>query len=465
MSTTRLIATALLVGSLQPALVPGQACADPCVDNAIGRLQRFGGKVDPYTNPVGEPSWSQPAGPLSSSQSKTVAFFNTNLTDLDLILVTEALVQIGNVKRLNLSNTKLKGETLGCLAGMASLQELDLSSTPISGHGLRQLALLGQLSSVSLDNTCLDKDSFICFQFKFKNSLKTLHFSGATVLDACLQPLGAAGILELIRKFSALEYLDLSRTLAVPGSTEAADGVSNLKPLGDLVQLTALNLSSNNLIDQAIPPLAQLTKLTELNLAGNNFLTNQGLAVLWHPKKEGPPDPLDDGLKRLDLSGTQLTDAGLAALAARNRQLVDLNISGTYTLINPRYPIDLGYLANLSKLNISNTGIDDELFRAIWMGGKLNQLASLDISGTMVTDRGLTTDPPHPAVGFMGLRTLYSADTKVTTGGVNRRNALRASLLPPGAARVAAAPAPGHPAPSRPQPRGDAVLKDMRMRP
>jgi Leucine-rich repeat (LRR) protein len=435
MSTKRVFATAIIVWSLEPTLFPAHACADHCQDHAVERIERLGGKIDLYVNPAKQVSWSQSAKELSSSDPKTVTFFNTNLTDLELALVTEALVQIGNITRLELSYTKVKGETLGCLTSVTSLRELDLSSSPITGDGLLQLARLCQLKSISLNNTSLPIDSFVYFKNELAPYLTTLQLSGVKVVDPCLQPVGAAQFLRLIGHFSALEHLDLSQTLAVSGSSNDADGVSKWYALARLHGLTELNLSNNNLDEAAVPAIACLTKLIVLNLAGNKNLTDDGLADLWPPKEEdGRHDALETGLNhliKLNLSGTQLTDLGLSAIADWNAQLVELYIADTHTLVSPHSPDVLSKFTNLTTLNLSDTGVNDELFRGMWTDDKLVKLESLDISGTAITDRGLIAEKPRLAVGFRRLKTLYSADTKVTTGGVNRRNALNAFLPPP----------------------------------
>jgi hypothetical protein len=149
---------------------------------------------------------------------------------------------------------------------------------------------------------------------------------------------------------------------------------------------------------------------------------------LWHPAalQSLPPATVSapDQLTKLNLSGTGLTDAGLRALASRNRGLLELDISKTNTLLCKEAPASLGELTHVKKLNIANTGVNNALFRAIWAAGKFPALASLDISGTLVTDKGLVTEPPNLAIGFTSVKELFCADTRVTAAGVNRRNAL-----------------------------------------
>jgi Leucine-rich repeat (LRR) protein len=184
--------------------------------------------------------------------------------------------------------------------------------------------------------------------------------------------------------------------------------------------LSRLDLSNNNLKPCATAALTNFAHLNELRLGGNAGLTDADLM----------PIGTAHILKKLDLSSTKLTDVGLENLAGNNPCLEDLNISGTFTLVDPSSSAAIAKLANLTTLNIGSTGVRDATLRAIWKGGVFLKLVFLDISGTMVTDRGLATDPPHPDVGFRNLQSINIANTRVTLGGLNHRNALIA-LLPP----------------------------------
>jgi internalin A len=423
----------MIVASLHSTLVQQEARADHRQDKALARLMAFGGAVNLHSCTDQKTSWSQPAKKLSSSDPKTVTFFNTYLNDRDLASLSDALVQIENIKRLDLSNTRVTGESLGMLAGMASLDELDLSHTPISADGLLELRTLTRLKCINLNNTFLPRDSFAGFVSAFAPSLRSLQLSGARVCDPHLQPVGADDVLRMIGQLHALESLALSQTFSGPGTVDLKDGISDLQPLAALCNLTELDLSNNNLAMGAMQTVKTLTNLTALKLAGNKKLNDDGLADLWSSTQAGAQTPIKEGLQqltKLDLSGTHLTDVGLSEIANHHTQLAELSLSGTLTLVDRDSPALLGKLTKLSKLDISDTGVDDASFRAIWKTDEFHKLVSLDISGTMVTDKGLTTDEPR-AVGFAFLETLYCADTKVTTGGVNRRNALNASVAPP----------------------------------
>ena len=391
------------------------------------RVEATGAKVHLYDIAKAKPGAPISGPGLAASDIKTITFFNTSFNDLDLALVTDYVTQIPNVKKINFSYTRLNGETLWGLATIATLEELDLSTTPLTGRGLAQVALLRQLKWINLSNTRLPSDSVDYFHSQIPPSLTNLQFSGAKVLDAAAQPLAAHALLHLIGKFAGLEHLNLASTLAQPGSVDETNGVSDLQPLSNLDKLTELDLSNNSLKDPAIKEVGKLAAtLTALSLAGNSDLTDIGLVAIA-PLKPGVPAAGYNMLTKLNLSGTKLTDAKFAIIANRNTQLTELNLSGTL-LFGYKPSLDpLRNLSGLTKLDISGTGLNDALFRKLWEGDPFPKLASLDVSGTLVTDKGLINESV-PSVGFPSLKPIYCADTKITTGGVNRRNAVLASI-------------------------------------
>jgi internalin A len=474
MSTARFFAAIVVITSLQCTLLGSERFADARVASALERLSALGARISPGIGPDASSS-SQPTENSPPFDARTVAFFNTSLTDLDLASVADALLQIPNIAKLDLSYTKVRGECLSSLAAIASLREIDLSGTPISTVGLVQLTLFDRLTSINLNHTSLPLDGFVCFQSAFASRLTTMGLSGVTIVDGGFRPLDAQGLMELVGKFTVLRRLDFGQTLAGSGSTIFARGITDLTPLIALRELRRLDLSNNHLSGKAVGPLAELTKLESLNLAGNTELSNESLMVLWPPNLYGLPEPLDLGLNHLtnlNLAGTKLTDAGLWAIAQRNAMLTELNLSGTPTFVHSSSAGSVRKLTRLTTLNASGTGLDDPLFREIGKDDRLKVLASLDISGTVVTNHGLALDE-KPGITFPQLKNLYCADTKVTTAGVNRRNAL-ASLSPSEtmpsstpAARPDAQGAPATRAVQAAQPRAQVELKrfNYRMRP
>jgi uncharacterized membrane protein/mono/diheme cytochrome c family protein len=92
----------------------------------------------------------------------------------------------------------------------------------------------------------------------------------------------------------------------------------------------------------------------------------------------------------LDVSGTQITDAGLAAME--------------------KFP-------NLTRLHLNRTAITDT---GVTHLARLSRLEYLNLYGTKITDAGLTS-----LTGLTSLRALYVWQTGVTTQGIDR---LKASL-------------------------------------
>ena len=283
------------------------------------------------------------------------------------------------------------------------------------------LASLCRLETVKLDRTSLFLHDLTGMQASLGGNLKVLNLSGTQLLDPSSQPLEAPEILNWVVGFTKLEGLGLAGTLAAPGTTGESSGVANLTPLCQLNDtLRCLDISNNNLKPGAMKALTELAHLNELRVGGNADLTDDDIKPIG---KAGL-------LTKLDLSGTQLTDAELKCLATINTCLEDLNISSTFTLVDRNAATALGKLTKLTSLNIGSTGLRDTTFRAIWKGRTLPNLVYLDISGTMVTDCGLATDGLHPDVGFRNLKSINIANTRVTPAGLNYRDALIARLVP-----------------------------------
>jgi hypothetical protein len=438
MASAHLVAAAMVLGFYQatPALPDADSAA--CPEEAVRCIEHFGGRVIKVVESPAAPGVDRDADPACPPVHRGVKFLNTHFTDLDLVAVAGALMQIEDLERVDLSYTRVKGESLACLAWLPSLKELDLSAAPISGDGLHALACLGPLERLKLNRASLYLHDLFDMQAALGSRLKMLHISGAWVLDPCSRPMEAGDILNWVVGFTKLEDLGLAGTLAAPGTVGEKCGVTSLTPLKNLkCTLTRLDLSNNNLKTGATVDLTQLENLNDLRLRGNADLRDSDLAPIGKAGR----------LKVLDLSGTQLTDGALIALVTDNKCLVDLNIAGTFTLVNRSASDALSKLSDLKTLNIGSTGVRDETFRAIWRGGALPNLTYVDISGTMVTDRGLASAGPPPDVGFRKLNSINIAGSRVTNAGLNHRNALLAPVPQPTTAqRTKAQPAMALPA-------------------
>jgi hypothetical protein len=227
----------------------------------------------------------------------------------------------------------------------------------------------------------------------------------------------------------------------------------------------------------------RLAKLTELSLAGNDNVTDDGLAFLGDGQRFDSITSLNLSdtavtnktlvdyltkyakLETLRLSNTRITDKGLSSLLERNRDLATLDLASTPTVVTEEVQSAIGSLLRLKTLNLSGTGVDDGGLKVIW--GKqrdsletqlqgtfqteeqqaearsrllqnyqglpqfmsMAKLESLDISRTAVTDRGLVDGDGSAGVRFTFL-TLYTGDTRITSGGLSRYNALRRAFGP-----------------------------------
>ena len=221
-------------------------------------------------------------GPLAGLESLTLLWlYNNAVSDLGPLAGLESLTT------LNLSNNAVSD--LGPLAGLTSLTYLELSRNAVSD--LAPLAGLTSLTNLHLYYTPVSDLAPLA-------GLTSLEVLGLGVtLFSDLAPL--AGL-------TSLTYLELSR-----------NAVSDLAPLAGLASLEVLNLSENAVSDLA--PLAGLTRLTNLYLSRNPILDFAQLSAITslerlHLDQIGMSNvdlaALSDcaSLTQLHLQGNQISD-------------------------------------------------------------------------------------------------------------------------------------------------------------
>ncbi|MBI1314901.1 protein kinase [bacterium] len=114
-------------------------------------------------------------------------------------------------------------------------------------------------------------------------------------------------------------------------------------------------------------------------------------------------------LRRLNLSGAELTDRRLETLAAlTNLEVLDLSS----TSLSERSSEVLATMPKLRKLSLRYLPLGDTQLEGL---ADLPQLTMLDLAGTSVTDRGLQTLAKSPT-----LKTLSIQYTAVTAGGLRK---------------------------------------------
>jgi hypothetical protein len=228
---------------------------------------------------------------------------NTHVTNATL----KQLAGLKSVRYLDLSSTWVTDEGVSQLAGLKELHWLNLSATPgVTGAGLRPLTGLKVLvlrrtqlnDAGAKDLAGLSALELLnCGQTKLSDeglkslaglrSLRSLHLDRTKVTDKGLKHL--AGL-------RALQTLDLEFTAVGEG----------LKDLAGLESLQTLNLAQTQVTDKALKDLIALKSLKSLNLCAGlrGRVTDAGLKELAGCKS----------LQRLDLTGQNVTEAGVAEL-------------------------------------------------------------------------------------------------------------------------------------------------------
>ena len=186
--------------------------------------------------------------------------------------------------------------------------------------------------------------------------------------------------------------------------------------LGQLTNLTNLNLGYNQLTGPIPLELTQLTNLTSLNLGGNRLtgpiptelgqLTNLEYLYLGYNQLTGPI-PLEltqlTNLTSLNLGGIELTGLIPPELTQltnlTNLNLGDIELTGSI-------PLELTQLTNLTSLNLGGNRLTGPIPLELT---QLTNLTSLNLGGNRLTG------PIPPALGQLTkLKRLYLYDNELT---------------------------------------------------
>jgi Leucine Rich repeat len=298
-----------------------------------------------------------------------------------------------------------------------TLTDLDLSNTPLEGAGLANIATLDRVSTLSLKQTTLTQGRFEEFLQAAKLRPLNLSLAGTNLTkENGGDPIAADKWVPCLAALTAVTGLDLS------GIDLTDDGLIALRNINNKV--ATLVLADNKLSDKYLDRLNRFEQLAVLDLGNNKKISDVGVKKIACSR-----------LQLLNLSGTgsstkagAVTDHGIRSLLGNNqRTLVTLGLSGTSTIAQGGSTAAIiGGMEYLETLDISGTGIDDARFRTMWLDKNLPSLIWLDISGTGITDKGFfDVEKDKVKVGLPRLThvRIGSDDTKVTTGGLNRRNA------------------------------------------
>lgn len=297
---------------------------------------------------------------------------NRSFSDHQLI----GIEKCKGLSHLDISETNITDNGLPGISQLPNLVWLDISWTDVSTRGLRLLTHAGGLSSLFIRFTGNIDPMGLCTLESF-HLLAQVDVSGHDICEDVVDALSRCSHLAFLTlSTSALtddawERLYTLRSLMYincsgPEFTESQ--VACLNHLGSAeVHFFASEMSDNGMLQ-----LGNLENLTTLDVSLRN-VTDEGLKHISHLKV----------LKSLSAGATEITDFGMPELA-KIQSLCALFLRGTaITDVGVR---DITQLRQLSSLNLSHTMITDSGLRELQ---KLKGLRLLNVSQTLVTAAGV----------------------------------------------------------------------------
>jgi internalin A len=221
----------------------------------------------------------------SSALASNKENFTATLSGPPTDAIWDVLAQADGLTSLHLSQrwmTDADFERVGKLKGLRWLEVEDAND--FTERGLSALAGLDQLSSLRVFNTLLNTKA--AAELRKLPQLRDVTLRNCGITDAGVRELAAISTIEELR---LIDNPDV--------------GDAGMKPLGQCLGLTSLNLEGTRVTDQGLKELRGLTKLELLTLS-DTAVTDRGLEHVRELKS----------LLSLDLSRTAVTDAGLDLL-------------------------------------------------------------------------------------------------------------------------------------------------------
>jgi len=266
------------------------------------------------------------------------------------------IAKLPKLQSLILRGTPLKAsisDVLGVLAEAKDLRRLDLTMVRgVTDDSLALLTGLPALQDLSLDNCRSVTNRGLSHVAKLKN-LRRVNLVSTQVDDAGLAVLANARNLESLNlKFTKVK----------------GDGFTHLRALPKLASLT-LNPNRNTAdkTDLNLTPLGKgFPALKELEMGGNR-IADEHLAPLANLKNL-------EKVQFRTIGYTQITDAGLAALAGLAK-LREINLNGSVKVTD----VGIGHFAKLThlqKIDLGRTAVSAESAKVL---GKLPALTEVQI--------------------------------------------------------------------------------------
>lgn len=287
--------------------------------------------------------------PISGLTSLTAVRLNsTPVSDSAL----ELLKPLKSLKELTLADTRVTGTGIAHLKYLPALTILDLSQTPLDNKSLKSLANLKVLQQLRFNWSTVSDMGLECLQESY-----TLKDVGLRGTEVGYFTVGTLEKLKGIRKLD-LRETDVSETdLAVLEKALKTKVEFSNREVNARVASLCLSLGGKVVITLDSTPVPQTItqfgalpasgyKVSEIHLT--DLPVSDGVLLLA---------PKLTGLKVLNLNGTNIDDAGMAALA-RAPKLESLSLEGTR--ITAHALAEISAIKTLKKLSIRNNRISED---------------------------------------------------------------------------------------------------------
>jgi internalin A len=229
------------------------------------------------------------------------------------------------------------------LVQLKELKRLDLSLTRISDRGLRSLKTAGAIEELNLNFAEQITDDGAATVKGWKH-IRRLNLRGTKITDATL---------EFLSTVPSLEWLDI-------GWAQITD--TGLGHLAALTNLRHLAMGGNKLTDTSLEFLRQTPQLEYLDLGGTQR-TDSGLWTLQLTDAGIQSVAAVTELRDLSLAGTPVTGRGLKMLASLAK-LERLNLQGCRKLKDDAATVLAGF-KHLRTLDLKESSLETESVKRI----------------------------------------------------------------------------------------------------
>lgn len=310
---------------------------------------------------------------------------------------------------LFLTAAKLADADLECLAGLRRLKELSLSQTSITDAGLPALAALTELKNLALTKTGVTEAGVLKLHTAIPRCRIT--WDGAT-----LEPTETAQTADALQRRLATEVITVGGRVTI----YAPDGSRNVSQLADLPQgpffVRSVDVAGiAKWTDRQMAALRGIPYAIVLGLSGTP-ITNDGLAPLAAMTLDG-----------IDLGDSHVTDEGIALLAG-NPTLRSFQLPGAAN-ITPETWTRVAAMPRLRSINGINS---DAGLAALGHARSLHWIMQLDPA---ITPEGLKSLCDLPHLRLLGLLNIGNAELLPAVAMIRP---LRAVLLNQGMPAAAA---------------------------